>query len=182
MVITIEKIRYLSGFFNSSFYVLTNLFCGWGKLQSIRYTIPVILGHNILDTLLGQYWKTDKWMLLHHLISVLLTLYVLSIKSFTNDQYNFAYWISFAEVSSIFNCLRWFFKDTKYQGPLDLTFGISFLTIRPLTVIKTFDSCCNISKYLLIFWGLYTGLNIYWCYCMLVYSKRIKNAICEKIK
>ena len=178
----VEVITHLSGLTNALHFTLINLYYGWGQLETIKKTIPITLCHNILDISLGQYWKTDKPLLIHHLIAILISLYVLTIKNFTIDLYNFSYWLSFAEITSIFNCLRWFFKRTKYQESLDLTFGISFLTIRPLTVIKTYTPAVNISYNLLIFWRIYTLLNIYWIYCIFKYSKKIKNVLLKLIE
>tara|TARA_B100001964_G_C14235052_1_gene602001 strand:- start:2012 stop:2578 length:567 start_codon:yes stop_codon:yes gene_type:complete len=170
--------QYLLGFLNSSHYVLINLSMGWGSFSTLRYTIPVFIGYNIIDTLLGQYWKKNKIMLLHHFLSLSACKYALTFDSFSPNQYLLLYWLSTAEISSIFNCSRYFFRDTKWETPLDIAFATSFLILRPLSVYKTFTPIYNLPyfRYALPFWLIYTGLNGYWIYAIFKKSKRIKKS------
>jgi len=174
----IKIAQHLLGFLNSSHYVLINLSMGWGSFITLRYTIPMFISYNIIDTFLGQYWKKDKIMLLHHFLSLSACKYASTFDSFTPNQYLLSYWLSIAEISSIFNCFRYFFRDTKWEAPLDITFVTSFLIFRSLSVYKTFTPIYNLPnfRYVFLFWLIYTSLNCYWTYAIFKYSKRLKKS------
>ena len=176
--------QYLSGFLNSTFFVITNLLMGWSTLPAVKQVLPVFINHNILDTLLGKYWKTDKLMFIHHLIAIALSLYVYQLTEFTQNTYEIGYWFSTAEISSIFNCTRWFFRYTSWQTPLDLLFAFTFLIFRPLSVYKTFSLMYDSPDYMFLMpiWTIYAALNIYWCIAIFMYSKRIKNSVKQLFK
>ena len=53
----VEVITHLSGLTNALHFTLINLYYGWGQLETIKKTIPIVLCHNILDISLGQYWN-----------------------------------------------------------------------------------------------------------------------------
>ena len=177
-----EIAQYLSGFFNSTFYIITNLIVGWGTLPAIKQVLPVFIGHNIFDTIAGRYWKTEKIMFIHHLLAIALSCYIYQLETFSNDMYITVYWFSTAEISSVFNCTRWFFKKTEWQPPLDLLFAITFLIFRPLSAYKTFYLTYTSPDYMFLLpcWTIYTILNLYWCACIFLYSKRIK-ASCARL-
>lgn len=170
--------RYISGLINACFFVFTNVIVGWGTLDAMKQTIPVVIAHNIFDTITGEYWKTDRLMFVHHILAISLCCYGYTIETLTPELYSNVYWFSTAEISSIFNCLRWFFKNTSWQTPLDLTFATSFIIIRPLSVVMTFDGAYNSEDFTILFtcWSVYALLNLYWCCCIFMYSKRIKNS------
>lgn len=170
--------QYISGLISSTFFVFTNLIVGWGTLEAMKQAIPLFAIHNVVDTVLGEYWKKDRLMLGHHILAVTLCCYGYRIQELTGGMSDAVYWFSTAEISSILNCLRWFFKNTSWQIPLDLMFAGSFLVVRPLSVYMTFESTYNSDDFAVLFtcWSVYAVLNVYWCCCLLMYSKRIKRS------
>ena len=183
---TIETSQYLSSFINSSFFLITNLIVGWGTYPAVIQTVPVLIGHNILDTLLGQYWKNNKAYLFHHILALGLCAYLYSIETLSPGVSDMVWWFSFAEINPFINSLRHFFKETPLSSSLDIIFALSFLIVRPLSSYKSFDSAYNSPpddfKYLFPAWCVYTTLNLYWCMCLFMYSKRIKQSCMDCLK
>jgi hypothetical protein len=155
--------EYTISFYNTCVFLYTNLRNGWGTYDSVNKILPIFIIYNVLDTYIGNHFHEDMSMFLHHIFAILLCTYVYTFNEFSNTQYTFSYWLCMAEITTFFNCVRYFFKDTSYKSLLDKTFGASFLIIRPLTVIKMYEPSMETGGFIMYFWSIYGMLNTYWC-------------------
>ena len=182
MTVSLEKetSQNLLGFLNASLFVYVNAVLGWGSFEAIRTIMPFFLFHNLADIALGEYWHTEKTYLVHHGASSLLAVYILRMTDFTDYEHTMVYWIATMEISSIFNCARFFFKGTLWQPYLDVLFGSSFIILRPIAVYKCFNPAyLSKSPLYLTLWAIIFVLNSYWIFCIFKYSKRVKKSISE---
>jgi len=165
--------QYVFSLISSTFFVLSNILLGWGTLEAQQIAAPVLCAYNALDIFLGQHWKTDILMLVHHSVALVTAsfIYLLNENTFTPEIYQISYYVSLGEISTIFNGLRWFYYGTRWELGTKLLFAVAFLIIRPISniglfmVIRDFYQAesFSFSFYLLTFSCLvYTCLNIIW--------------------
>jgi hypothetical protein len=169
----IETTQYLLSLVSGSFFVICNLMVGWGTFEAQRLAIPVLTLYNVMDIMLGRYWDNDKLMCVHHSAVVAFGsfIYLLNAESFTDELYQISYWASLGEISTIFNCLRWFFYGTEWEAISKIAFGTVFLIVRPISnigllgVIDDFyeSEGPSLGYYLFLMSCLiYTSLNLHW--------------------
>lgn len=172
-----ETAQNLLGLLSSSFFFYGSLVLGWGSYEAVQAIMPMFLFHNIADTILGEYWNDNKILLLHHTTSSVISICIMKMTSFSTTDYYLGYWLSMLEISSIFNCARYFYKGTSWQKYFDISFGLSFIIFRPLAIYKTYGPAYEADNYIYYpLWLTNTFMNTYWAYCIIQYSKRIKSS------
>jgi len=152
---------------------------GWGTFEAQRLAVPVLTFYNVIDMILGKYWQNDKLMCVHHsaVVGVGSFIYLLNNESFTYEHYLISYWASLGEISTIFNCLRWFFYNTEWETISKITFGTIFLIIRPISnigLLSIVDDFYEINGPSLSFYIflisciIYTSLNLHWAHLIIL--------------
>jgi hypothetical protein len=167
---------------SASFFVIINLMQGWGTFEAQRLGVPVLIVYNTFDIFIGQYWKYDRLLLLHHLAVIAFGSYIWYLDGFDDLLYRISFWFSIGELSSILNSVRWFFYNTEWEKQSKMAFAIAFLFVRPisniglLNVVSDFRNQLIIwenqpdiydgyyfgYKMLLLSSAIYTGLNMFW--------------------
>ena len=163
----IQITQYILSLIAGSFFVITNALLGWGTYDAQIIAIPPFVIYNIMDIFLAKYWKTDKLLLIHHIFVILLGSYIYFLDGFSHDIYMISYYISLGEISTIFNCLRWFYYGTTWEYRSKIAFASAFLICRPISNIGLLKSLREIknptsSKIIGVATTIYTFLNIYW--------------------
>ena len=170
----LETLQYVLSIIEISFFILSNLMLGWGSAESLKIILPIFCLYNIWDTIAGQYWNTDKVLLLHHTFCLMSGFYALyiGIENINDNSLSFFYWVSLAELSSFFGTFRWFFRKTNWAMTMNLLFGLSFLIIRPISTYYSFQYGYN-DNILFTVWLLYAFVNIYWIILIFTVSKKV---------
>ena len=158
----------ITSLISTSFVVLSNLLYGWGNPTIvINGCLPVMLAHNSLDLIL--HIRTNDWLMtLHHIMVVSgIGYYYYDSYEFTPEIVNYVKWILLAEISSLFNSLRYHLVGTKYYLVSKISFGIIFLWMRLVSsigVISWLIKHKNEENYnvFLILSLIYVFLNIVW--------------------
>lgn len=167
-----EKItQYVLGLISTSIFCFGNYVFGWGTHQAQSVVGGPFLVINCFDTILGRYWVTDPPMLIHHAFTIGGTAYGLCLNEFNPLVYSLSYWLSFAEISSFFNSLRWFYRYTKYKMLMDQIFGSVFLISRFISTYGCWNTLLedgHDERTKIMLGGLiilpYTILNAHWSY------------------
>ena len=163
----IQITQYILSLIAGSFFVITNALLGWGTYDAQIIAIPPFVVYNIMDIFLAEYWRTDRLLLIHHIFVILLGSYIYFLDDFTNDIYIISYYMSLGEISTIFNCLRWFYYGTAWEYQSKMAFALAFLICRPISNIGLLKSLPEIedptsSKIFRAAATIYTFLNMYW--------------------
>ena len=170
----LETLQYVCSLIEISFFILSNVMLGWGSVESLQIVLPIFCLYNVWDIIAGQYWKTDKVLLIHHAFCLLSGFYALYLgpNTITQNSLDFFYWVSLAELSSFWGTLRWFFRKTDWAMTTNLLFGLSFLIIRPISTYYSFEYGYN-DNILFTVWLLYAFVNLYWTILIFTVSKKV---------
>jgi hypothetical protein len=174
------RVSDLISFMVTNTVVGVNLTRGWGSASAMKVVMPTLIVYNVIDSIIcwksWQHPKCDKSMMLHHLTVTSLTVvfyWQIALYGYTKDVYRLAYWLIMLEVSSVFFNLRNIIKSFA----LDVIFGVTFLTFRPVSTVMMFKACID-NRFDLIFAPFLfalTALNIHWSALLLKTLKVIKD-------
>ena len=154
---------------NTIYVIGINIYYEWGSyhtLQLIKY--PVLI-YNIIDIVIGHkyYIKHDKMTLIHHLIIILASLYVI----FSDTKYllpivTIYKWFLYGEVTSMFNNIRIILRNSVYKTITRVLFAVIFIVFRSImTIGLLYDYPIYENNKIISFIVVtFTFLNIIWGY------------------
>ena len=154
----------LLSLFNAVWYLSCQYVYGWASHEATTYAFYIFCAYNIIDLIVGN---NGLDMIIHHSVSIIGAIYFLFfLEGYPDGIRRGVFWLNFAEITSIFNALRYLAYGTKYITIANKAFGYSFLIVRPFMSIGCISALYQNEYIHVVFpiWLIITVLNTTWCY------------------
>ena len=159
--------------------IFLNIYYSWASKQAIILTLYILKYYNALDIIINcnHYTKNQISMLIHHTVVICMMQYLIQLveNNYDYDLYRLARWGMIAEVTSIFNALRYILNKTYFEVFSLYLFGIVFLIGRFIMSFGLYYDMYD-NKYILMLspgCSILIALNSLW-------SEMIIFKICKK--